>query len=99
MADYPQNEYEILEVNKGITLLRTIKPICLDKAKAICKYIKANNGGPTYWFNNIENDEIEIYVEKDKLPQAKELLHQFEHDCHKSFVKRESMLRHRYKSN
>ena len=99
MADYPKNEYEILEVNKGITLLRTIKPICLDKAKAICKYIKANNGGSTYWFNNIENDEIEIYVEKDKFPQAKELLHQFEHDCHKSFVKRESMLRHRYKSN
>ncbi len=99
MADYPQNEYEILEVNKEITLLRTIKPICLDKAKAICKYIKANNGGSTYWFNNIENDEIEIYVEKDKFSQAKELLHQFEHDCHKSFVKRESILRHRYKSN
>lgn len=39
MDDYKNNEYEILNVQNDLRLLRRIRPLCLQKAKDMCKFL------------------------------------------------------------
>ena len=42
MDDYKNNEYEILNVQNDLRLLRRIRPLCLQKAKDMCKFLTKN---------------------------------------------------------
>lgn len=91
-----KNEYEILFVPEELKLIRRIRPICLEKAKEICKFLSLRLGKPVYWYNNMENEEIEIYTEEENLTQAIKLLDDFEHDYRSTLRKREMIIKHRH---
>lgn len=91
-----KNEYEILFVPEKLKLIRRISTICLEKAKAICKFVSLRTNKPVYWYNNMENEEIEIYTEEENLTQAIRLLADFEYDYISTLRKREMIIKHRH---
>lgn len=91
-----KNEYEILFVPEELKLIRRIRPICLEKAKEICKFLSLRVGKTVYWYNNMENEEIEIYTEEENLTQAIKLLDDFEHDYRSTLRKREMIIKYRH---
>lgn len=91
-----KNEYEILFVSKELKLIRRIRPICLEKAKEICKFLSLRGDKPVYWYNNMENEEIEIYTEEENLKQAIKLLDDFEHDYRSTLRKHQMIIKHRH---
>lgn len=92
-----KNEYEILFVPKKLKLIRRIRPICLEKAKEICKFLSTRTDKPVYWYNNLDNEEIEIYTEEENLKQAIKLLDDFEYDYNSTLRKHEMIIKHRHK--
>lgn len=91
-----KNEYEILFVSEELKLIRRIRPICLEKAKEICKFLSLSTQKPVYWYNNMENEEIEIYTEKENLKQAIKILDDFEYDYRSIIRKRQMIIKHRH---
>lgn len=88
---YQNNEYEIFFVTKDLMLLRTIRPLCLQKAKDICRYLSNVTHKPVYWFYNLHEDEIEIYTDKDNFEKAKELLKEFEQNYVSTLKRRKNI--------
>lgn len=88
---YQNNEYEIFFVTKDLMLLRTIRPLCLQKAKDICRYLSNVTHKPIYWFYNVHEDEIEIYTDKDNFVKAKELLKEFEQNYVSTLKRRKNI--------
>lgn len=97
--DNIKNEYEILLVPKELKLVRRIRPICLGKAKDICKFLSFQTNKPVFWYNNTDDDELEIYTEGENLEKAIKLLDDFEHDYKSTLRKREMIIKHRHKKD
>lgn len=92
-----KNQYEILFVPEKLKLIRRIRLICLERANEICKFLSTITNKPVYWYNNMENEEIEIYTEEENLKQAIKLLDDFEYDYNSTLRKREMIIQHRHK--
>lgn len=97
MDDYKNNEYEILNVQNDLRLLRRIRPLCLQKAKDMCKFLTKNTNKLVCWYFDPDEDEIGIYAEKSNFEEAMKYLDEFEHSYTTTLRKRKMIANHRHK--
>lgn len=94
-----KTEYEILSVPEDLQLVRSIRPIFLEKAKKICEFLTYNTKSPAFWHNNIDGNEIEIYTKSSNAKYARKFLEEFEHDYMSILRKREMIIKYRHKKD
>lgn len=91
------NQYEIQSVSSNLKVIKTFKPVCIEKVKKICEILSYSTNKPVYWFNNVNNEEIELYTENENLQKMKNILFHFEQDYRLILKKHNSIIKHRHR--
>lgn len=94
-----KNKHEILSISKELVLVKSIKQIYLEKIEHICAHITLKTKNKVFWFNNSDEEKIEIYTEKDNQKNAKAAFEEFEVEYNSILHKMRMIIAHRHRKS